>query len=181
MGLNDFGTLANIIVAFVAIVSISVLFIQLRQNDRSLRYQVLQGLVDILEESTEQRKKLEKLVYKDKKYNVLVHKKDHSEFRKLIRTWDKVAAFTKYKAVPRTFVLDFYSRHIVRSWEYLEPLVTEIRKKRGQPLYRSKFQVLAILAVKHRKKKYSGEKFPEIEKPELEWKEWKKVSWFLWK
>jgi hypothetical protein len=175
MTLDQFGHIASIITALVALIGVYPLFKSLWNAERNLRFQVFRDVLELMEDSHTERQLLEKKI-SETEFNVdNATDEERRSYERIIRTWDKLGLLVKHGVVPLDFVLDFYSRPLVLSWRYLEPLVIKKRLKRKQPGHRIKFEILAKLAQQDRQKNYPNEDhYFNVSKEDLkQWRNWK--------
>lgn len=86
-----------------------------------------------------------------------------------------LGVLVKHGVAPVDFVMDFYSRPLVKGWQYLEPMIAAERRSRKQPGHMRKFQVLAAGAREHRRLAYPDERsFDPHNEVTIEWESWKR-------
>jgi len=186
--LQNLAHIAMIFLAVVAVIGIYYWFKSLRQfsenlmlsrkgileNKRASRIQALRHILELMEDCRGERHLLEESIAADPKYNVLkASETDENKLDKLARSYDKLGALVKHGVAPIEFVMDFYSRPLVKGWQYLEPMISAERRKREQPGHMLKFQILAAGALEYRRRVYPSERSFDIPKEVMDgWKTW---------
>lgn len=167
--------IATLIAAIVAIVGIPLTYWRIRLADRSLRGEAYFRILEMMEATREHRHLLEQKLSEPnlQSFNSLSDGEkemlDH-----LARTYDKLGLLVKHRAVPLSFILDFYSRPLVVAWHKLAPHIRSVRYERKQPGHMVKFEMLAIAAKMHRDKFHKGEEsFPLSNEDIRRWKTWR--------
>ncbi|MFC1792726.1 hypothetical protein ACFL3Q_03975 [Planctomycetota bacterium] len=192
MTLEGAAHTANIVLAFVALAGVYywiVSFRQFHQNllishkgiieaERASRIQALRQIFDLLEECRKERHLLEDKIAANPSFDVLTASPaEKLSFDKLARSYDILGALVKHGVAPIEFVMDFYSRPLVKGWIYLEPMVAEERRTRKQPGHMLKFQILATGAAKYRKGVYPNEQsFDSPKELVNDWIKWSRTN-----
>lgn len=191
MTLQDAANIATVVLAVVALLGVVYWVItarQLRQNltlsrrsiieaERASRVQALRHIFDTMEQVRDQRHLLEGKIAAYPDFDILVASdQEKYELDRLARSYDMLGVLVKHGVAPMEFVMDFYSRPLVRGWQYLEPMISAERRKRKQPGHMRKFQVLAAGAREHRRIAYPDERsFDPHHEVVDEWEAWKRA------
>jgi hypothetical protein len=174
--LDIISLVASIATALTAIIGILYVSRSLRQSERSLRFNACFQTMEMLEKTRDARHLLENKVTvasSDKNLSNLTPA-EKERLDELVKSYDKLALLVKYGTVPLEFVLDYYSRGIVVTWNRLHPWIEEERIKRHQPGHMKLFELLAIEAKKHRDTEHPGEEtFDLTSQQKTEWKTWR--------
>jgi len=182
---------ATVVLVVVAVLGVGYWFIawrQFRQNlrlfrrsvieaEHASRIQALRHVLDIMEQYREQRHLLEEKIAADPDFDVMkVSDSEKKNLDTLARSYDMLGVLVKQGVAPVEFVMDFYSRPLVRAWQYLEPMVRTEQRNRKQPGHMHKFEVLAVGACEHRRTAYPGElSFDPSREAVDEWGEWRRA------
>lgn len=151
---------ATTMLAAVAIIGVYSHFRTLRNTERSLRFQMGRTIVDMLEEVRGERHLFyEKIPLHPSLADFKKLSDDEREkLDRLARKFDAIGQLAKYGFVPYYFVMDFYARPIVRSWDGLKCYIQDQREQRDQPGHMFKFEKLAELARKYLEGRQPGKK-----------------------
>lgn len=188
MILDSAASIATIVLAIVASIGIYPWFKSLKQfrhnltlaqksntaSERASRIQTLQYVLHIMEDCRDARHVLEEKIAANPQFDVLTAPNNEKKcLDTLARSYDKLGALVKHGVAPIDFVMDFYSRPLVKGWQYLEPLITQERRKRNQPGHMLKFQILAGGAMQYRSNVYPNERSFDLPKEiQLDWETW---------
>jgi hypothetical protein len=191
MTLEDGANIATVILALVAVLGVVYWVITVRQFRRNLalsrtsiieaerasRVRAFREVFDTMEQCRDQRHLLEERIAADLTFDVMeAPDADKLDLDKLARSYDMLGLMVKHGVAPVEVVMDFYSRPLVRGWQYLEPMVADTRRKRSQPGHMWKFQVLAAGAREHRRIVYPDERsFDPPKEVAGEWETWKRA------
>ncbi len=191
MTLQDGANIATVVLALVAVLGVVYWIITVRQFRRNLalsrrsiieaerasRVQALRHVFDIMEQCREQRHLLEEKIAADLNFDIMkASDSERNNLDRLARSYDMLGVMVKHGVAPVEFVMDFYSRPLVRGWQYLEPMVSAERWKRKQPAHMQKFQVLAAGAREHRRIVYPDERsLDPLKEVADEWESWKRA------
>ena len=136
----------------VAAVAACGVFLQIRQGERHLRFDVYRRVTEMMEATGPVRRRLRDAVSEDaplKNWSDL-QSDDVEAFKGLVQTYDELGLLVKHRAVPVAFVLDLYSRSVVEAWHRLGPAIEAESDERKQLGHRNKFAVLALASKAHR-------------------------------
>jgi len=191
MTLQDGANIATVVLALAAVLGVVYWVItvrQFRQNlalsrrsiieaERASRVQALRHVFDTMEQCREQRHLLEEKIAADLNFDIMkASDSERNNLDNLARSYDLLGVLVKHGVAPVEFVMDFYSRPLVRGWQYLEPMVSAERRKRKQPGHMRKFQVLAAGAREYRRIVYPDERsFDPLKEVADEWESWKRA------
>jgi len=191
MTLQDAANVATVVLVLVAVLGVGYWFItwrQFRQNlrlsrrsvieaERASRIQALRHVFDIMEQYRDQRHLLEEKIAADPDFDVMkASDSEKNNLDTLARSYDMLGVLVKHGVAPVEFVMDFYSRPLVRGWQYLKPMVRTEQRNRKQPGHMQKFKVLAAGACEHRRTAYPDERSFDPSKEAVdEWEEWKRA------
>lgn len=172
MLLSDIGAIASIITAVTAIITATVAIItlfplakSLLQADRNLRFSIYTEVFEMVEQHREEYEELDALIFSKKGFNIMedISEDERKKFYKLARLYDRWGQFVIDGLLPIDFILDYYSRPLMQTWEAMGPYIEIQRRTRNQPGHMAKFHFLADEAKKYRENRYPGSY--EFQKP----------------
>ena len=177
MTLEDGRNIATMVAAVIAVFGIILALVNLKKTEQSVRFRVYIDILDMCESVRDARLLLYEKVPKEPSNTSLtgLTPDEVNELDGLTRVFDRLGLLVKHGVVPESFIFDFYSRPLVVAWHRLEPRITEERRKREQPGYMRKFEILAIRAKNYRDKTHPGQETFRLTNEQKEsWKVWKK-------
>lgn len=166
------------VAACVAAVAACAVFLQIKQGERHLRFDVLKRVIEMMEGTGNCRRLFRETVSKDSPPNKWSELgSEEKTFRILVQTYDELGLLVKHGTVPISFVLDLYARPLVEAWHRLGPAIEAESDERKQPGHRNKFAILAMAAKAHRDKSHKGEESFEIERKIIDRWEREDTEW----
>ena len=174
----EVSSAAQIVIAVFAVITAYPLFQHLVHARRALNFNVYRDVLALMDLTAPHRKYLEEQVSLDLFDVSNMSAEEAAMMEELIRSWDKLGIMVLHGVVPRSLVMDHYSRSLVMSFRYLKPYVEEQRSKRNQISHRGNFYWLASKALSHRQKKYPGE--PGLDIPVETLRQERRFLWSKW-
>lgn len=181
-----FGIIVGILTVVILWISLYPTLRSLKDQERSLRFGVCYQVMEMVEHTRPMRHRIQNVkIKKDAKpedvreemrkfYDTLT-KEDKEKFDEVARTFDKLGILVKQGVVPKDFVIDFYSRPIVVTWNRMQYYIKEERDDRPQKRHMKKFEELALFAKEHRDKEHEGEETFTSNEELPDWRKiWKK-------
>ena len=170
------GDIISILLLCSATTGIFLTIRQVSQSERSLRFNVYYQVLEMLEKTRAARHLLYEKTPKDtSNFNFGdLNKEEMEQLDELARTYDKLGLLVKHKVIPLNFILDFYSRPIILTWNRLKPYIVAEREKRMQPAHMKMFELLAIKVLKHSTEDIGGETFTVSDEEASNLKVWRR-------
>lgn len=155
---------ATIILALSTAFLVLVAYRELSKNERNSRFNVYRDIFVMLADTQKARVLINKLIRENNKAHfdygdMTKNPKEINELHKaIISDWDKIALMLEDKVVPESFIMEYYSRGIIFSWQYFSAYIHNERAIRKHEGYKKKFEELHDKAYAYRKRnKHDGE------------------------